>query len=394
MVLNRAPVLAAIPGKVVDEGSLLSFTVIASDPDGDELTSSLDSAPAGASIDPATGLFTWTPPDGPSTVDVTVRVTDDADLPLFDTETFAITVNNVAPILTISGEEKAYTGVPYELSLSSSDPGDDAITSWTIDWGDGTVTPVAGNPPTAEHTYTAPLPFPSDFDGDGDVDGLDALRFVLKYRRGEADDSDLAAFASDFGKIDSWDAYLVTATATDEDGTYTSNTLPVVDPPPPVFDHTEATPVHTEVPVLDSGEPANGGSKYEHLARPSIPQGERSGSGFTMDSAFGRAVGEWQARTSALRDFVQEERWEGKTEFKPFEYKPWSSTPKGSLVDLEGEYEDEDLIGERRVKEAGGESRAPWVEKFVSDLGGLEDSIGSNSDIRIVLSEEDEVADM
>jgi hypothetical protein len=254
------------------------------------------------------------------------------DRPLFDTETFTITVNNVAPILTISGEDKAYTGVPYELFLSSYDPGHDTITSWTIDWGDGTVTEEEGNPSSVFYTYTAPLPLPGDFDGDGDVDGLDALRFVLKYRRGEADQNDLATFASDFGKIDSWDAYMVTATATDEDGTYTSNTLPVVDPPPPISDHTEATSVHTEVPVLGSGEPANGGSKYEHLARPSIPQGERSGSGFTMDSAFGKAVGYWQARTSALRDFVQEARREWKTEFEPFEYKPWSpARQKGAL---------------------------------------------------------------
>ena len=88
---------------------------------------------------------------------------------------------------------------------------------------------------------------------------------------------------------------------------------------------------------------------------------------------------------------MQEESWEWKTEFKPFEYKPWSSTPRGSLIDLDGEYEDQDLFGERRVKEAGAESRAPWVEKFVSDLGGPEDSMGLNGDIRIVLSEEDEL---
>jgi hypothetical protein len=36
-------------------------------------------APAGASLDPVTGLFTWTAMDGPGTVQVTVRATDDAD---------------------------------------------------------------------------------------------------------------------------------------------------------------------------------------------------------------------------------------------------------------------------------------------------------------------------
>ena len=139
--VNLAPIIEAVNDQTVDEGSLLSFTVIASDPDsGGPLTFSLDDAPDGAAIDPETGLFTWTPPDGDLTlVDVTVRVTDSDDYPLFGTETISITVDNVAPTLTISGEAKAFTGVPYELFLSADDPGDDTITGWTIDWNDGTV---------------------------------------------------------------------------------------------------------------------------------------------------------------------------------------------------------------------------------------------------------------
>jgi hypothetical protein len=320
---------------------------------------------------------------------VTVRVTDNASSPLTDTETFTVTVNNVAPILEISGEEKAYTGVPYELSLSSSDPGDDTITSWTVDWGDGTVSPVAGNPESTTHTYDAPLPFPSDFDGDGDVDGIDALRFVLQYRQGnvgglgdfdedsDVDGDDLGVFASQFGRI-AWDAYQVTATATDEDGIYTSNTLPVVDPPPP-------TPVHTEVYPPSAAPEATRVPKQEPpaFALPAHAVVWKYEVPFDSDPAFGPALGQWQARTSALRD-----------QFKPFEYKPGSSAASRGLIDLYGDYEDEDLFGGTKVKKAKSDRRSSWVEDFVSNVDKLNDSGSPNSDIRIVLTEGDEPEEM
>jgi uncharacterized protein YidB (DUF937 family) len=39
------------------------------------------------------------------------------------------------------------------LNLSAADPGTDPITSWTINWGDGTTEPVAGNPSSVSHSY-------------------------------------------------------------------------------------------------------------------------------------------------------------------------------------------------------------------------------------------------
>jgi Ca2+-binding RTX toxin-like protein len=48
----------------------------------------------------------------------------------------------------------------YTLDLAATDPGDDTITSWAIDWGDGTpVDLIPGNPATVTHTFadgTAP----------------------------------------------------------------------------------------------------------------------------------------------------------------------------------------------------------------------------------------------
>jgi hypothetical protein len=58
---NKPPVLTPIGSKSVDVGSTLSFTVTATDPDGDPLTYSATGLPTGATFDPATKTFTWTP---------------------------------------------------------------------------------------------------------------------------------------------------------------------------------------------------------------------------------------------------------------------------------------------------------------------------------------------
>jgi hypothetical protein len=95
---NNAPVLGAIGNQSVDEEVELTFTATATDADvpANTLTFSLDAgAPAGASIDPTTGAFSWTPTgaQGPGTYDITVRVTDDGTPSLDASETITVTVN-------------------------------------------------------------------------------------------------------------------------------------------------------------------------------------------------------------------------------------------------------------------------------------------------------------
>lgn len=74
------PTIAPIPNKTVDELTTLTFPVNATDPDipAQSLTFNLSGAPEGAAIDPATGLFTWTPTEaqGPDNFTFEVHVTD------------------------------------------------------------------------------------------------------------------------------------------------------------------------------------------------------------------------------------------------------------------------------------------------------------------------------
>lgn len=62
VIQATAPVFTAeLPDTTIFEGQNLSFTYTATDADGDTLSFSLVAPPAGAAIDSASGLFTWTP---------------------------------------------------------------------------------------------------------------------------------------------------------------------------------------------------------------------------------------------------------------------------------------------------------------------------------------------
>jgi parallel beta-helix repeat protein len=93
--VNRAPVLRSIADRAAAAGTTISFRAGASDPDRplNALAFRLESAPAGAAIDPESGVFTWTP--APSQIGVhaiTVAVSDGGSPPLSDTESFTVTV--------------------------------------------------------------------------------------------------------------------------------------------------------------------------------------------------------------------------------------------------------------------------------------------------------------
>ncbi|MHC4637759.1 MAG: putative Ig domain-containing protein, partial [Planctomycetota bacterium] len=124
--VNRAPVLDPIGDKTVGEGQLLQFMVTASDPDGDNLTYSASSLPTGATFDPLTQIFTWTPDytQAGSFPGVTFTVTDDGTPVLNDSEAITITVSDVnrPPVLDPIGNKTASEGVLLQFTVTASDP--------------------------------------------------------------------------------------------------------------------------------------------------------------------------------------------------------------------------------------------------------------------------------
>jgi Ca2+-binding RTX toxin-like protein len=147
----------------MDEGSLLTFTATGLDPglaigSGGPLTYSLSGAPAGASIDAATGRFTWTPADNGAAT-ITITVTDSAGMSA--TQSFHVTVNNVAPsglALTQTATQIDENGT-VSVGGSFTDPGAADTHTVTITWGDGspdTVIPLGAGVlsfPATGHQY-------------------------------------------------------------------------------------------------------------------------------------------------------------------------------------------------------------------------------------------------
>jgi len=160
----QGPTLAPIPDQTVNEGSLLSVRVSATDPNpAAVLTYSLKSAPPGATIDPNTGVFTYTPTEGPATYPVTVRVTDNGALPLSDTTSFNIIVNDVPPTASISAPLDGFQGVSgqargFTLGATDPSPVDQAAGfTYAVTWGDGQSNQYAGPDGTAaSHVYATP----------------------------------------------------------------------------------------------------------------------------------------------------------------------------------------------------------------------------------------------
>ncbi|MDA1052575.1 MAG: Rib/alpha-like domain-containing protein [Planctomycetota bacterium] len=127
--VNERPELQPIGNQSIDEETLLTFTATATDDDvpANRLTFSLDEgAPSGASIDPDSGVFTWTPSEsqGPGTFPVTVRVTDDGTPKLSAFETIEIVVREVnqPPEIIDSCDWSVEEGNTLTCKVEASDP--------------------------------------------------------------------------------------------------------------------------------------------------------------------------------------------------------------------------------------------------------------------------------
>lgn len=121
-----APQLSNVPAVVsISEGAAYTFTATTNAPGaGQTFTFSLIGAPSGASIQPSTGVFTWTPaePQGPGSYPFTVRVSDgatntDANI------TIAVAEVNVAPsLVNVPSSVTAVRGTPMTFTASAADP--------------------------------------------------------------------------------------------------------------------------------------------------------------------------------------------------------------------------------------------------------------------------------
>ena len=129
---NRPPVITSIDNKTVDEGQTISFPIITIDPDGDAVTLSATNIPTGATFNPSTGIFSWTP--GYSTSgnysDVQFVATDDGSPMELALELVTITVGDVnrAPDITNPGPQAVLEGHTLTFPVTVTDPDGNTVT--------------------------------------------------------------------------------------------------------------------------------------------------------------------------------------------------------------------------------------------------------------------------
>ena len=123
--INQAPVIWTIGNRAVEEQSLLTFTVVATDAAGDlPITFSLGTAPAGAAIDAVTGVFTWTPSEaqGPGQYSVTIRAADSTGAVNRQTILVTVTEKNEPPVLAAIDDATIDEGELLQFTAAASDP--------------------------------------------------------------------------------------------------------------------------------------------------------------------------------------------------------------------------------------------------------------------------------
>jgi uncharacterized delta-60 repeat protein len=232
----------------VDEGSLYTLNLSSSDPTTSQWTINWGDGVQIVSGNPSSVTHVYVDGDANYTISATI---DTSTGTVAAGNTVDVTVHNVAPTLAISGAADVDEGSIYTLNLSSSDPGSDTITSWTINWGDGTQV-VTGNPTSATHTYI-----------DGDA------------------------------------PYIISATATDEDGTFSAgntvavtvhNVAPTADDA--TFNLVENSPNGTVVGTVTATDPGDDSPLF------SIAGGSGAAA-FSINSS----TGEISVANSALLDF-------------------------------------------------------------------------------------------
>ncbi len=132
---DHAPVLAAIGPQRVAEGLTLTLQAKATDADGNAITLSASGLPSGATFNPLTGVFSWTPGHtqaGNHTV--TLSCTSGSPLAKSDAETVAITVvdrvpgSNAPPAFDPIGDHEGQTEQILSFRMSARDPESQSIT--------------------------------------------------------------------------------------------------------------------------------------------------------------------------------------------------------------------------------------------------------------------------
>jgi len=125
VAINQAPLLNPIGARSSNEGELFTFAILATDADGGQLVYSASNLPEGASFDPGTRTFSWTPRyDQAGVYTVHFEVSDGE---LTDAEDVTITVVQLNEDWDVNGDDAANV---LDMVLVGQHWGETGLTGW------------------------------------------------------------------------------------------------------------------------------------------------------------------------------------------------------------------------------------------------------------------------
>ena len=170
-VINVAPTIALGGNSDVDEGSLYVLTLgVVTDPGNDTVEEFVVHWGDTSSDTYLIGDL----PGNPNDRQVTHAYADGVDFPTISVDvkdedgthegsgSLALTVNDVSPMIALSGNISANEGSLYTLNLGQvTDPGTDGVIEYIVHWGDGTAAQSLSNGGPVTHTYADGISYPT-----------------------------------------------------------------------------------------------------------------------------------------------------------------------------------------------------------------------------------------
>jgi hypothetical protein len=130
---DQPPLLAAIANRTLQEGEVLRLQLSAFDPEGKALTYRGQIIPAGATVDPQTGVFEWTPSYVQHGVhELTFTVSDGASV-VTRTATFTVLNVNAAPQFQASDAFAVAEGQELQVRALAVEPDNPASITYDAD---------------------------------------------------------------------------------------------------------------------------------------------------------------------------------------------------------------------------------------------------------------------
>ncbi|MBT7913764.1 tandem-95 repeat protein, partial [Candidatus Bathyarchaeota archaeon] len=158
---NREPVLADIADRSVSEGQPVSFSLSATDSDGDDLIYTVSGHPTGSTLEG--NIFSWTPTEGQAgSYTLTFIVSDGRGGTDRKSGTITVERANRKPVLADIADQSVQEGQTLEFTLNATDPDGDPLTysvsghpaGSTLSGRAFTFTPTAAQTGASEVTFT------------------------------------------------------------------------------------------------------------------------------------------------------------------------------------------------------------------------------------------------